>query len=142
VNARTESQDRISRDAKPPGLLTVGLKTATISLDNYSFESVELMKELLEERQKAQRDVEACQRILDQRCPGGPRLPRFPVVVDPYVIEVNFEAIRDENRRNLFLSLPTGFSLDPAQMRALIDVGQELLHESPEFQRLLQSLRP
>lgn len=142
VNARTESQDRISRDAKPPGLLTVGLKTATISLDNYSFESVELMKELLEERQKAQRDVEACQRILDQRCPGGPRLPRFPVVVDPYVIEVNFEAIRDENRRNLFLSLPTGFSLDPAQIRALIDVGQELLHESPEFQRLLQSLRP
>jgi hypothetical protein len=118
------------------------LKTATISLDNYSFESVELMKELLEERQKAQRDVEACQRILDQRCPGGPRLPRFPVVVDPYVIEVNFEAIRDENRRNLFLSLPTGFSLDPAQIRALINVGQELLHESPEFQRLLQSLRP
>lgn len=140
VNARTELEEEISRRERPPGLLTVGYKTATISLDNYSFETVELMKELIEERRRAQRDIEACQRLLDARCPGGPRLPAFPVVVDPYVIEVNFEMIPEEERRHFFLSLPTSFALAPEQVQALIDAGQELLDRSAEFRRLLDTL--
>lgn len=140
VNARTEPQEGLSRRERPPGLATVAYKTATISMDNYSFESVEVVKELLEERRKAQRDIEACQRILDERCPGGRRLPAFPVVVDPYVIEVNFEAIREEERRNFFLNLPTSFALAPDQVQALIEAGQELLDRSPEFRRLLKAL--
>jgi predicted acylesterase/phospholipase RssA len=141
VNARTESQEALSQRERPPGLLTVGYKTATIGLDNYSFETVELMKELVEERRKAQREIEACQRLLDQRCPGGPRLPTFPVVIDPYVVEVNFEAIPEPERRRFFLDLPTSFALAPDQVQALIDVGQELLDRSAEFRRLLEALR-
>jgi hypothetical protein len=140
VNARTAPQEELSQQERPPGLLTVAYKTATISLDNYSFESVELMKELLEERRKAQRVVEDCQRILDERCPGGPRLPTFARIVDPYVIEVNFEAIPEEKRKNFFLNLPTNFALTPDQVQALIDVGQELLENSPEFRRLLKAV--
>lgn len=140
VNARTDPQEALGHREAPPGLATVAYKTATISLDNYSFETVELMKDLLEERRKAQQDLEACQRLLDQRCPGGPRLPALPVVVDPYVIEVNFEAIPDAERRKYFLELPTNFDLTPEQVQALIAVGKELLDRSPEFRRLLQAL--
>ncbi len=140
VNARTEPQEALGRQESPPGLGTVAYKTATISLENYSFETVELMKDLLEERRKAQRDLEACQRLLDQRCPGGPRLPALPAVVEPYVVEVNFEAIPDAERRKYFLELPTSFNLSPDQVQALITVGQELLDRSPEFRRLLQTL--
>ena len=140
VNARTEPQENLGRQESPPGLVTVGYKTATISMDNYSFETVELMKELLEERKKAQRAVEACQRALDERCPGGPRLPSFPVAVDPYVIEVNFESIPEAERRDYFLNLPTSFALTPDQVQSLIDVGPELLDRSLEFRRLLKTL--
>lgn len=140
VNARTEPREDLGRRERPPGLLTVAYKTATISLENYSFESVELMKELLEERRKAQREVEACQRILEARCPGASRLPAFPALVDPYVIEVNFESIPDEDRRRFLLGLPTSFTLAPGAIRALVEAGQELLEGSPEFRRLLRAL--
>lgn len=140
VNARTEPQETLNRQEAPPGLKTVAYKTATISMENYSFETVELMKELVEERQKAQRNIEACQQKLDQRCPGGPRLPTLSKLVDPYVVEVNFEAIPEEKRRSFFLNLPTNFALTPNQVQALIDVAQELLDRSPEFRRLLDAV--
>lgn len=140
VNARTEPQETLNRQEAPPGLKTVAYKTATISMENYSFETVELMKELLEERQKAQRDIEACQQKLDQRCPGGPRLTTFSKLVDSYVIEVNFGAIPEAKRRSFFLNLPTNFALTPDQVQALIDVAQELLDRSPEFWRLLDTV--
>ncbi|RMF87908.1 MAG: patatin-like phospholipase family protein [Nitrospinota bacterium] len=140
VNARTAPQERLSQQERPPGLVTVGYKTATISLDNYSFETVELMKDLQRERLQAQRVIEACQRLLEERCPGGPPLPTFPVQVRIYVIEVNFEAIRDEERRHFFLNLPTSFALPSDAVQALIAVGPELLDQSSEFQRFLQSM--
>jgi hypothetical protein len=140
VNARTEPQEQLSRQEHPPGLVTVGYKTATISLDNYSFETVEVMKDLQRARLQAQQDIEACQRLLDERCPGGPRLPTFATPVDSYVMEVNFEAIQEEERRTFFLNLPTSFALPPDAVHALINVGQELLDQSHEFQRLLQAI--
>ena len=68
---------------------------------------------------------------------------RLNLAVDkecPYVIEVNFEAIHDLERRKYFLSLPTSFSLDKDQVQALIDVGPRLLDESPDFLAFIQSL--
>jgi NTE family protein len=45
VNAKTESRQDIDKKKSPPGLVTVGFKTATLSMDNYSFETVEMFKE-------------------------------------------------------------------------------------------------
>lgn len=140
VNARTEAQEALDRQARPPGLLTVGYKSATVSLDNLSFETVEFIQELVAERRRAQRDIEACQRILDRSCPGAPRLPTFAAVVEPYVVEVNFEAIPDDTRRQFFLDLPSSFRLSPEQVAALVGIGPELLDRSPEFQRLRRAL--
>lgn len=139
VNARTEDQDSLSRDEEPPGLKTVAFKTATVSLDNYSFETVEFMKDLRRERLKAQKNIAVCQERLDN-CPGSPRLPAFAAPLDPYVIEVNFEALPDPDRRSYFLSLPTSFSLSREQVDRLIGVPGELLDSSADFRALLLSL--
>lgn len=139
VNAHTVEKDCLSRNASPPGLFTVAKKTATIALDNYSVESIEVMKELRESRVQAQNDLAACQRKLDQ-CPGAPQLPTLPSAIDPYVIEVNFEAIRDKGRREYFLGMPTSFSLEKDQISALIEVGPELLRMSPDYSSFLQGL--
>ena len=139
VNAHTADKDTMSRDESPPGLADVAAKTATIAMENYSAESVEVTKDLRAERVKAQKNIAACQKKLDQ-CPGAPQLPKLAGDIDPYVIEVNFEAIRDPERRKYFLALPTSFSLAKDQVQALIDVGPQLLEETPEFRDFIQNL--
>ncbi|MCP9438979.1 MAG: patatin-like phospholipase family protein [Nitrospira sp.] len=139
VNARTVEKDTLSRSESPPGILTVAAKTATIAMENYSVETIETMKELRLERVKAQKNLAACQKRLDQ-CPGSTPLPTFATTIDPYVIEVNFEALRDPARRDYFQSLPTSFSLTSEQVDALIRVGPQLLEESPDYREFLESL--
>lgn len=139
VNAHTVGKDIMSKDESPPGLATVGLKTATIAMDNYSVETIEAMKDLGAERLKAQKNIAACQKRLDQ-CPGVPQIPKLAGDIDPYVIEVNFEAIPDPEQKKYFLGLPTSFSLEKDQVQALIDIGPQLLEQSPEFQKFIQGL--
>ncbi len=140
VNAHTLDADTISQDENPPGLDTVAVKTATVAMENYSVETVEAMKDLRDARRKAQKNIAACQKKLEQ-CPGSVSLPKLAVDIDPYVIEVNFEAIADPVRRKYFLSLPTSFALEKDQVKALIDVGPQLLNESPDFEAFLESLK-
>jgi NTE family protein len=67
-------------------------------------------------------------------------LPAFATTIDPYVIEVNFEALREPARRDYFQSLPTSFSLTSEQVDALIHVGPQLLEESPDYREFLENL--
>ena len=108
-------------------------------MDNYSVETIEAMKDLGAERLKAQKNIAACQKRLDQ-CPGVPQIPKLAGDIDPYVIEVNFEAIPDPEQKKYFLGLPTSFYLEKDQVQALIDIGPQLLEQSPEFQKFIQGL--
>ena len=139
VNARPDSGDTISKKESPPGLGLVAVKTATIAMDNYSFETIEVMKELRDMRERAQRNIAACRQRL-AACPTAPPLPGLAAEIDPYVIEVNFEAIPDPERRKYFLTLPTSFTLSREQVDALIQIGPELLRAEPEFKELMRSL--
>ena len=140
VNARPDSGDTISKDESPPGLSVVAVKTATIAMDNYSVETIEVMKELRDARVRAQRNIAACQLLLD-RCPNPPKLPRPASDIEPYVIEVNFESIPDPERRKYFLTIPTSFALSKDQVDALIKIGPTLLDEAPEFKEFMESLK-
>ncbi len=130
----------MSQDESPPGLLTVASKTATVAMEHYSVETVEAVKDLRDARRQAQKNIAACQKKLDQ-CAASPQLPKFPAEIDPYVIEVDFEAISDLDRRKYFLSLPTSFALEKDQVQALINIGPLLLNESPDFLDFIESLR-
>ena len=139
VNARPDSGDTISKKESPPGLGVVAVKTATIAMDNYSFETIEVMKELRDMRERAQRNITACRQRL-AACPTAPLLPGLAAEIDPYVIEVNFEAIPDPERRKYFLTLPTSFTLSRDQVDALLQIGPALLRAEPEFKELMRSL--
>jgi len=139
VNARTADQDELSRSESPPGLGTVAFKTATIALDNYSFETIEFMRELATARKQTQMVLAACRQKLEQ-CPEQ-TLPKLAKSLDPFVIEVNFEALADPERRRYFLGLPTSFVLSREQVRDLVEVGPQILEQSPDFKSLLESLR-
>jgi NTE family protein len=58
-----------------------------------------------------------------------------------YVVEVNFDALPDEEERTDFKRLPTSFKLKPEQVDKLRDAARRIMADSPEFRRLLEDLR-
>ena len=138
VNAHTQAQENYGKEESPPGLATVFSKTATVSMENYSYETVALMAESLKQRLQAQKDIAACQNKLKKSCPAAPAIPAFKKDIDPYVIEVNFASTAglENEDPNYYLNLPTSFKLDKAQVSRLIGIGPKLLRASPQFQCL------
>jgi hypothetical protein len=111
-------------------------------MENYSFETVELVRELADERQETQREQEECQKRINERCPGSSPLPPLAgQELKTYVIELNFEEINDPQEQACFLHLPTSFALTRRQVDALLGIAGELLDAHPRFQELLQDLK-
>jgi NTE family protein len=142
VNARTQSEDRLSQKEKPPGFFTVAEKTATVAMDNYSHDSVTELREALYARVQTQKDEQACVALLSEYCPQAPKPIPFAAGIDPYVIEINFEAINQipGEDPNFYLNLPTSFKLSKEQVAKLITIGPKLLQAAPQYQCLLKVL--
>ena len=138
VNAKTQKQETLDKSASPPGLKTAAFKTATVSMDNYTFESVEVFADLLNERVKAQQSIAGCQNLLDRHCRGSYKIP--PLAggnLKLYIVDLAFDNLADPKLRNYFNDLPTSFKLSPEQVDKLIDVGGQLLGEHPEFKKFV-----
>jgi NTE family protein len=81
--------------------------------------------------------------IRTERCKGGvvSSEPGSCGDINFYVVEVKFDALRDETERMYFKRLPTSFKLSAERVDQLREVAYRLLGESEEFQRLLRDLR-
>ena len=142
VNARTQSEDQLSRHEYPPGLLTVPEKTATIAMDNYSYDSVSKLREALYARVQVQKDDKAYAAALTKYCPQAPKSISFAADIDPYVIEINFEAVNQipgENQR-YYLDMPTSFKLNEEQVGKLLNIGPKLMQATPQYECLIKVL--
>jgi len=129
VNARTQSKDTISDCRRTPHIIpTVAMATATISMDNYSFDTVDFASRLMGELRQAE--------LISRECPGRPKF-HAPV---PYVTEISFEAIPDPRVRDKFFGMSTSFHLPDDQVKALISMGCELLKKDPTFRCLLEDI--
>ena len=141
VNAKTEDQDALSLDPVPPGLPDVAYKTTTIALDNYSFESIETMRDLTKQRKQTQTTLAVCNNRLKE-CHSKELFTELSGNIEPVVIDLNFELLPDRQQAEHLLSLPTSFSLPKEDIDQLIDAGSQLLDQSSEFQSLIQELNP
>lgn len=142
VNAKTEPQETFDQKECPPGLGTVAMKTATISMDNYSFETVESIKKLFIERIQAQMNVEGCQKKLDEHCKDGYKLrPLAGGSMKLYVADLSFDNLKDEAEKTFLKHLPTSFHLEKEQVDRLINAGSLLLREHPEFKLFIEEYR-
>ncbi|RVU82828.1 patatin-like phospholipase family protein [Leucothrix sargassi] len=61
--------------------------------------------------------------------------------VEPYFIKLSFQDVVDEELRNKLNAVETSFNLPDSQVDILIQAGQSLLYENPEFKRLLKDLK-
>lgn len=138
VNAKTDPTDASSLSARAPGIVGVGLKTATVSMENYSFETVQTTRERALNDETVTRMYEDCGRRLGA-CEPPQQLPPLPMF-KTCVIEVSFEAIKDEKLQRRFLDLPTTFDLPASTVDELIAMGGTLLRQSPYFASLVRTL--
>lgn len=102
---------------QPPGSLTVGAAAANHTLDRYSFETLELVKEQFE--------------IWQRQLSGRSEIKLYPVMI-------NFTNFRDLKERRFFLNLPTSFVLPPTDVDKLKDAGHRLLRQNPAYRELLR----
>ena len=134
VNAETQPDTKWDRSEGIPTLGAMMSAYSSIAIERYNQETIALIKE------SARSWTEE---IKAQRCEGEPVSPTPGSCGDIqfYVVEVKFDALRDETERMYFKRLPTSFKLNPEQVDKLRDVAHRILVESEEFQRLLGDLR-
>jgi len=142
VNARTDPADVLEKDEGPPGLFAVGIKSCTIPMDNYTFETVEILKSEIRSRIKAKEAVAECQKLLDAHCKDGYKMPE-PAGgnMKLYIAEITFENLREKNERIYFNDLPTSFALEREQVDKLVEIGARLLSDNPSFRKFMEEYR-
>ncbi len=141
VNAKTDPPQDIDTKETPPRLSNVAYKTATVSMDNYAFEVIQMTKDLLSASIKAQKNIKACQKQLDKHCKSGYKLPVSGQNFNVHFINLDFHKVKDPALRKRLLSMPTSFSLKPEQVKELIQTGADLLKNSNTFRKLSAKLR-
>lgn len=140
-NAKTQPPESLDEDESPPNLIDVAYKTATVSMDNYSFETIQLISDILKVSERAAREILHCQAVIDEHCSSGYKLPRMGHDFKVTLVEVNFLNVEDSAKRQSLLSLPTSFNLSEQQVDELISVGGELLDQSKAFNELLTRIK-
>jgi NTE family protein len=138
VNARTDPPEQLSRQERSPGLSDVFMKTATVSMESLSADTIDYAINRQTEREQAQTNVRLCNQRL-AGC-GAEPFPTFAQEIRTCFVEISFEGMPSPAREEL-LALPTTFALPEETVKRLIDVAGTLLDSSPSFQKLLRALQ-
>ena len=149
VNAKNGPADHSDMKKNAPSIKDVALKTTSISMDNYSFESVEAVKDIADVRAQAEQAIRDCQELINEQAKGSAKgsasgkvkLPAPEKSVQFDIVEVSFDSITDMAEKQYFLNLPTSFTLAPDQVDRISSKAGELLKQSEEFQEALKELR-
>ena len=147
VNARNAPAVSFDKDPSPPGLITVLNTVATVPMDNYSFDTVELLQKTFRNWQDDRRHLYKNPRDAYTPCSPPPKnLPAQGLQpLDLYPIVVGFEQIEDGeeylgHNRDWYLSLPTSFVLKKDQVDTIREFAGALLDKTDTFKALRKCL--
>ena len=121
VNAETESDRSVDLTADVPTLSQVVRALADVPINRYSFETEVIGRQAILEWHK---------RMIDS---GRP--------LDLYLVEVNIKEFGDPVERQYLNLIPTTLQLPPETIERIRRAGAALLDASPEYRRLVDSLR-
>lgn len=133
VNAETQPDSKLDRMESPPALSAMLESYSTIAIERYNVETVALLKENLKEW---------ADQVRSQRCIGKAAStdPGSCGDIQFYMVEVKFDALKDDMERWYYKRLSTSFDLPPEDVDNLRAAAGRILSESREFQRLLRDL--
>jgi NTE family protein len=134
VNSEKELSDKWYLSEKSPPLKVKMKSFSVISMARYNYDTVMLLRD---------RFGGWTQDVQQNRCGNGPisTEPGSCGDIQFYLIEVKFDALKQEAERAYLSELPTSFKLPSEAVDRLRDAAHRILVESDEFQRLLRDLK-
>jgi len=138
VNSLSVPKTDWDRNERPPNDFVIVLKAAGVPIDRYSYEAVELLKDLIA-RWQTLRSLKAASAFAGAGNPALARAVNVPEI-DLYPIDVSFEANPDPAEREYLNAMPTSFVLSDEQVDRLRAAAAVAIRESSEWKRLLRDL--
>jgi len=168
VDAKPQEPMSIDKSSIPPGTLTVLEAAATNPMENYSFDTVELLRDRFREWNNAASNFEnrnrkaiadcrafavdlcasgasrsACEQKREQECDARFRQTENDRPPHPnlYRIQVSLDAIKDPALRDKLRQIPTTLELPDEDVELLINAAATLLDQSKDYRRLVRDLQ-
>ena len=111
------------------------LQSSSVPIDHYSYESVELLKDIAQ-RWADRRKLEVAERRIAGMSQSEAESAVPLITFD--AIDISFDAIADPDERNYFMNLPTSLRLPDEAVDRLRALGGRLLRESKRYQILMR----
>ena len=138
VNSLSAPPTNWDESETPPGMLEILLKATGVPIDHYSYEAVELLKDIAARWQTSRRirDLAGCTASNASPLCAAVRVPSAQI----YAIDVSFAALKDKAELDYLNQQPTSFSLPAEAVDRLRAAAGTIILASPEFQRLLKDV--
>jgi NTE family protein len=117
VNSSTEPRPDMSFSREEPSIGETISAMSDIQLHRYNSTTLDLMKRSVERWSK--------------------ELSTSEKQIQPYFINIGLQSIRETKMQTFFNKIPTSFALSQETVDKLVTGGHNLLHEDPEYQRLV-----
>ena len=138
VNSLSSLPANWDESESPPGTIDILLKATGVPIDHYSYEAVELLKDIAArwEKDRKTRNLAGCSTNKDSPVCAAIRVPQAEI----YAIDVSFAMLPDAKERDYLNQQPTSFVLPPEAVDRLRAAAGTIILASPEFQRLLKDV--
>ncbi len=139
VNSLSTPKTNWDKSESPPSTLNVLLKAAGTPIDHFSFEAVEQLKDMSAQWDNLTfiRNSAALKANKDPKVAAAVRGPSAEI----FVVDVSFPALKNEEERDYLNQQPTSFVLPDEAVDRLRSAAGQIITDSPDFQRLLQSVQ-
>jgi NTE family protein len=136
VNSLSSPPTSWDTSEQGPNVLQVLLQSTGVPIDHYSYEAVELLKDISARWDTARRlrELADCERNKDAPVCAAIRVPQAKI----YAIDVSFAALKDKAEFDYLNQQPTSFVLPPEAVDRLRAAAGTIIAASPEFQRMLK----
>jgi NTE family protein len=138
VNSLSSPPTNWDQSEAPPGTIDILLKATGVPIDHYSYEAVELLKDISARWETGRniRKLAGCSANRDSPVCASMRVPQAEI----YAIDVSFAKLPDEKERAYLNEQPTSFVLPAEAVDRLRAAAGTIIMASPEFQRLLKDV--
>jgi NTE family protein len=138
VNSLSSPPTTWDESESPPGTVDILLKATGVPIDHYSYEAVELLKDISARwnTMRRIRTLAGCSANKESPICVATRVPDAEI----YAIDVSFSALADKAERDYLNLQPTSFVLPPEAVDRLRAAAGTIIMASPEFQRLLKDV--
>ena len=136
VNSLSSPPTSWDTSEQGPNVAEVLLQATGVPIDHYSYEAVELLKDIAARWDTARRlrDLAGCEVNKDAPVCAAIRVPQAKI----YAIDVSFAALKDKAELDYLNLQPTTFVLPPEAVDRLRAAAGTIIAASPEFQRMLK----